>query len=164
MRRFPKRITGTDRQFMAAFNAPLDGLAEAEAGLAANGARPARAKRVDRETPVQRAIIKGLHAALPPRSLVFHIPNGGARNQIAGAKLKGAGTLAGIPDLCCILPGGTVFFVEVKAPGGSLSPHQRELIPLIRELGILVVVASDLATVLDALRDSGFPVKARLAA
>lgn len=31
----------------------------------------------------------------------------------------------GVPDRICILPGGRVYFVEMKAPGGRLSDWQK---------------------------------------
>lgn len=34
-----------------------------------------------------------------PREAVMHIPNGGQRNAIVGAKLKGMGTVPGYPDI-----------------------------------------------------------------
>lgn len=39
-----------------------------------------------------------------PREAVMHIPNGGQRNAIVGAKLKGMGTIPGYPDIMVFHP------------------------------------------------------------
>mgnify|MGYP003653345623 CR=1 FL=1 len=49
-------------------------------------------------------------------------------------------SLAGVPDRIVILPGGRVFFVEVKRPGGKTRPIQERVIGLIRRLGVDVHV------------------------
>lgn len=64
-------------------------------------------------------------------------------------RVKAAGGLAlkwvspsmvGVPDRIVILPGGCVFFVEVKRPGGAVRPIQERVIGLIRRLGVDVHV------------------------
>lgn len=54
---------------------------------------------------------------------------------------------AGVPDRLCLLQGGRVAFVELKAPGCKPEPHQRRRIALLRELGFLVEVLDTLAGV-----------------
>ena len=39
-----------------------------------------------------------------PKEAVMHIPNGGQRNAIVGAKLKGMGTVPGYPDIMVFKP------------------------------------------------------------
>ena len=41
----------------------------------------------------------------------------------------------GWPDRLCILPGGLVFFVEVKTPTGRLSPQQKNKINQLNDMG-----------------------------
>ncbi len=52
----------------------------------------------------------------PELNMLFHVPNGGARDKREGANLKKAGVLAGIPDL--ILPvarkGFHHLYIEMK--------------------------------------------------
>ena len=68
-----------------------------------------------------------------PDCLFFHVPNGGSRNRIEAAKLKGMGTRAGVADLIILHPTSAVYgypglFVELKVAGGKLSPAQNEFL------------------------------------
>jgi hypothetical protein len=66
--------------------------------------------------------------ALRPSVVYFHVPNGGSRNAVEGARFKAIGVKAGVPDL--------VFFayqrfytLELKEPGGRgrLSNAQKKM-------------------------------------
>lgn len=48
---------------------------------------------------------------------------------------------AGVPDRICIIPGGFIFFVELKAPGKITRPLQDRQIAKLRNLGCMVYVA-----------------------
>ena len=48
---------------------------------------------------------------------------------------------AGIPDRICLLPNGTLFFVELKATGKTTRPLQDRQIAKLRNLGCMVYVA-----------------------
>jgi len=52
-----------------------------------------------------------------------------------------------VPDRICILPGGTVVFVEVKAPGKKPTELQALEIKKIRGMGCQVVVLNSIAAV-----------------
>lgn len=43
---------------------------------------------------------------------------------------------AGVADRLVLLPGGVVWFVEVKAPGGRMSPLQKLFAARMEELGM----------------------------
>ena len=65
-------------------------------------------------------------------TLLFAVPNGGARNAITGARLKDEGVTAGVADLILLLPhrehGVDVWHglaIEMKTPTGRQSPEQR---------------------------------------
>ena len=47
---------------------------------------------------------------------------------------------AGVPDRLCLLPGGRVFFAEVKRPGGKPRPLQLKRHSELRKLGFEVYV------------------------
>lgn len=47
---------------------------------------------------------------------------------------------AGVPDRIAILPGGHTVFVELKAPGGELSPLQKQWLQKLEKLGHQVAV------------------------
>jgi hypothetical protein len=80
----------------------------------------------NREARVQAAIIQWIRAAAP-NVLAFHPPNGGWRSKSAAARFRWLGAVAGLPDIVLIAPGGKVFFLEVKAPGGTLNADQRAI-------------------------------------
>lgn len=48
----------------------------------------------------------------------------------------------GVPDRVCFLPGGRVVFVELKRPGGKLSPIQVKVLDRLRAVGAEVHVLS----------------------
>ena len=48
---------------------------------------------------------------------------------------------AGVPDRLVILPGGDLFFVELKAPGGKTTKLQNKRIKEIAMLGRVVFIA-----------------------
>ena len=47
---------------------------------------------------------------------------------------------SGVPDRLCLLPGGGIAFIELKAPGKKPRPLQVRQIQKIRELGFRVEV------------------------
>lgn len=68
--------------------------------------------------------------------------------------LKLVSSITGLPDRLVLLPGGRVWFVEFKAPGGRVSPRQRTVHALLRRMGFrvdVVVRAGTFATTLDSL-------------
>lgn len=67
--------------------------------------------------------------AFPDLSLLYHIPNGGARSKATAGRLKAEGVRAGVPDLCLPVPRGAHhgLYIELKRRHGSkVSPAQRE--------------------------------------
>ena len=87
-------------------------------------------------------------------SIFAHIPNGGARNPIVGAKLKAQGVLAGMLDNLCL--GDVPFFIELKNPKHSnpmakLSPEQRDIMNRLQAIGVTCYVSSDLDEVIAIL-------------
>lgn len=83
-------------------------------------------KRIDREGPYHRAILRHLHMRLPG-AVIHHSPNEfpGKGDAIARAiaKAKKNGMVVGFPDLV-VFWRGQVALIEVKAPGGKLSASQ----------------------------------------
>ena len=84
------------------------------------------------EDDIQRACIMWLEMMRKRGRLEYYaVPNGGKRNAITGAILKTLGVRAGVPDLVVLLPGNAAsppksVYIELKAPGGSLTPGQRD--------------------------------------
>lgn len=95
------------------------------------------ARNIDREGPIQAAIVEYLRIQYP-NALLFSVPNELAskvvgwmkgkdmRGRHAGAqkKAKAQGMLAGMADICFVADG--VFFAfEVKAKGNYQQPNQK---------------------------------------
>jgi hypothetical protein len=73
--------------------------------------------------------------------LCFHVPNGMKTNPITAARFKKMGVMAGIPDLCIVLDGGRVMWLEMKKVGkGRLSDAQKDVISRMAELDHQVYV------------------------
>ena len=111
-------------------------------------------KRANPEREQQVAVLRWLRIVLPKGSLVFAVKNenfGRSEDPMARARFQMArraeGVLPGVPDLCALLPGGRVVFVEMKAPtGGVLSLDQQDIHRALRAIGHHVGVATDIET------------------
>lgn len=81
------------------------------------------------------------------------------RMSLGGVKRRGGvmakNPLKGFPDLFGVLPGGkgVMYTIEVKTPEGSLSEAQKEWNKKLTKAGVKVIVASDLETVIKALKN-----------
>jgi hypothetical protein len=80
----------------------------------------------------------------------FHVPNGGWRTRTEGAILKGAGVVAGVPDIILINAGRT-YALELKADGRKLSTAQRETMAAMERAGATVAHAVGLDAALAQL-------------
>ena len=60
-------------------------------------------------------------------SLLFAVPNGGARSAITGAILKAEGVTKGVADLLLLVPNSTYhgLCIEMKTKQGHQSPSQK---------------------------------------
>ena len=111
---------------------------------------------VDREGPIQIAIIKYLRAILPKECLVVHIKNEinkrGKAFAIEQAKAKRKGVVTGFPDLM-VLPFVTVgpVFFEVKAKGNYATEAQKGIHKQITHLGYPCAVVRSVDDVRECL-------------
>jgi hypothetical protein len=111
--------------------------------------KQSRITRSSSEDAIQRGIVRYLRTVLPSGWIVFAVPNGGSRNLIEAAKMKGTGTLAGMPDLCILgnrpHPEGGVeplaYFLEVKSANGRPSLPQLDMHDRLWDLGFEVGIA-----------------------
>ena len=62
---------------------------------------------------------------------------------------------AGVPDRLCLLPSGTVFFVELKATGKTTRPLQDRQIEKIRAYGQRVYIADSREKIKEILEIEG---------
>ena len=97
------------------------------------------------EATLQREIVLCLRKA---GYLVTHVPIGDAwsRRRIRQSYM---GTQPGWPDLVVCGSEGEVVFVEVKLPGGKLSPAQGVIHSRLRAMGHDVVVAKSVSDVVE---------------
>jgi hypothetical protein len=112
--------------------------------------KQSRIQRSSSEDSIQRGIVRYLRTVLPSGWIVFAVPNGGSRNIIEAAKMKGTGTLAGMPDLCVLgcrewndggPPEPHTCFIEVKSASGRPSLSQLDMHDRLLDLGFNVGIA-----------------------
>jgi len=79
------------------------------------------------ENQIQCAIVEWLRLkSIGGKFRFFHIPNGGSRHPAEAARLKKAGVMPGVPDLCIVLDGGRTIWIEVKTATGMSSKAQAD--------------------------------------
>ena len=122
---------------------------------------------VPTERQVQRSILSMAGTCFPD-VLIVHVPNGAhlagddaARFRQMGA-LIGDGLKKGFPDLICIWNRG-VAFMEIKRPGGRLSPDQRAMHERLADLGHVPAVVMSAEEAWHFLIERGAPCRGRLA-
>ena len=124
----------------------------------------APSRRANPEEKLHRAVTVLLHAILDPDDvLYFHVPNGGKRDAVAGAKLKAMGALPGVPDLYIAWEDHTLW-IELKAPKGTVSEAQRAFAHRAIMIGHDVHVCRSVDEVLNVLDVMGVPTRGRVAA
>lgn len=98
------------------------------------------------ESQEQQKIIRwwalACHHHSLPEWLLFAIPNGGARTQRYGARLKAEGMRPGVPDLMLAVPRGghNALFIELKQGKGRLSLNQKAMLKLLEAQGYATAV------------------------
>lgn len=87
------------------------------------------------EDRLQQECYLWFHSEYPCyRGLLFHVPNGGARNSREGAKFKAMGVFPGVADLIFIF-GGRFFAIELKTILGTQSDKQKYWQDLVEKQG-----------------------------
>lgn len=92
-------------------------------------------KRVYKEQSEQILLVKWFSIRYPQfNKLFFHIPNGQHVGIAQGRVLKSSGVVAGIPDMFLSVPSRDFhgLYIEMKAKGGSVQDHQKEIHELLR--------------------------------
>lgn len=114
------------------------------------------------EDAIHKAIVRYLRAVLPHGWLVMHVPNGGSRNPIEGAKMKQLGVMAGWPDVSIygpLLASPMAFFMEVKSAKGRLSDCQRTVMDRLADMGFRVAVVRSVDDAEACAREWGLPIR-----
>jgi VRR-NUC domain len=116
-------------------------------------------KRTRPEDALQRTIFKHLRTRGARDMVAFHVPNGGLRNRIEAAILKGLGVEPGIPDVFVLQPGPPGFCkvttLELKSPSGRLSPEQCNMLATLCTIGANAHVSSNLDHAISVLEECG---------
>ena len=78
----------------------------------------------------------------PELELLFHVPNGGRREEREAASLKKQGVKAGVPDLVLPVARGEYFglYIELKVGKNKPKEHQLKWIDQLKEQGYFVMV------------------------
>jgi len=88
--------------------------------------------RAHPEADLQRNVVKLLHRVLPHDAMFTAINPLPPKGAAQGAQLKKLGLASGVPDILIVHHGFTLW-IELKAPGGSLSESQKTMHLLLRE-------------------------------
>lgn len=107
------------------------------------------------------AIWDWLQLALPADAVAVHPANGEYRTANTGALLKRMGVVAGLSDFL-IFWNGRCFAIEVKAPGGRVSPSQIEMAQRLQRAGVITTIVYKMEAVEAFLRSVGMPLRATL--
>ena len=97
----------------------------------------------------------------------FHVPNGGARNVVTGARLKTLGTKRGVPDLIIVdpppnCPDSVATAIEMKRQkGGYVTKEQREWLDILRDRGWTVAVCRGAGEAIGTLKALGYGKRRR---
>lgn len=109
---------------------------------------------VPTEEAIHRSVVELLRRAVRPGVAWTHMPAGEARAKGLGGKLKGLGTKPGWPDLL-LVSGGQLYGLELKRPGGRVSPAQTAAHAELAAAGATIGVAYGLDEAIEQLKDWG---------
>lgn len=84
---------------------------------------------------------------------VFAIPNGGKRDVREAKRMKDEGVTAGIPDLCVIFKGASIWIELKTRKGGRVSDVQRHIHARIEDNGQTVILAKGAKDAYDQLQN-----------
>lgn len=80
------------------------------------------------ESEIQQSCVKWFHLQYPDLALLlFAIPNGGARNKLEAAIMKGEGVTAGVSDMIFLFPNSEhhALCIEFKTEKGKQQDTQK---------------------------------------
>jgi len=73
----------------------------------------------------------------------FHVPNGGKRDAITGARLKMMGVKPGVADIIILGPNAFCGYIELKSKTGRQSKSQEEFQEIVEGFGFTYELARD---------------------
>lgn len=87
---------------------------------------------------------------------MYHVPNGGKRNAIEGARFKAQGVKAGVPDICLPVPKGRYhgLYIELKRrDGGTVAKSQSDYIRALRTFGYRAEICAGAQEAMDVIEN-----------
>ena len=115
------------------------------------------------EQILQQQVVAYLKLAAPDL-IFFHPANGGGRSKAEAAILKSMGVRPGVADLCFVLPGARIAFIELKAGNGTATPAQKAFRADCELQGVPYAICRSLAEVQGTLDGWGVSRRGRNAA
>lgn len=87
-----------------------------------------RLEEVEQAKVVRWSHKREVRALMPGLARLFHVPNGGKRNGLAGAQMTALGVKKGVLDLLLPVPahGHHGIVIEMKVGKGKLTPEQQD--------------------------------------
>lgn len=125
------------------------------------------------ESDLQISLVSFYNSAVRPlgQTMLFAVPNGGARDAITGGILMAEGVRSGVADLVLLINGGRTVFIEVKLDARDnylgkrkkthLHEGQREFRDDVQRLGFSYFVVRSLPGFVFLLDELGVAMRAR---
>lgn len=110
------------------------------------------------EEDLQKAVWEHIKLSKAKNVMAFSVPNGMHSSKRMGARFKAQGMLPGVADLTFVLPDGSAAFLELKIPGGVLSPAQKVFEAQCLSMGVPYFVCYSIDSALAWLRARGIIV------
>jgi hypothetical protein len=102
------------------------------------------------EDTIHRAVVQHLQFRGRPDVFWFHPANGGVRDKITAARMKGLGVIPGVPDIVLVIAGRT-HGLELKSGNGKPSPAQIAAHERLKRSGAALAITYGLDEALAAL-------------
>jgi len=103
------------------------------------------------ESILQVAVMAYLRTVLPKSVRAYSSQAGLVTSKASAGRAKAEGMTAGVPDITLVRSGGSVAYIELKAPGGRLSDAQFEWMDWCAANGIPMTVCRSVDDVRDIL-------------
>jgi hypothetical protein len=87
-------------------------------------------KKIQHEADEQAKLFKWVAFArsfIPAVDMLYHIPNGGKRNEREAAALKRQGVRSGVPDLCLPVSSGDYHGLYIELKYGNNKPTKNQI-------------------------------------
>ena len=107
------------------------------------------------EHSIQTQILNYLFYKAAPGVFAISIPNAGKRSYRVASRLRAEGMMAGVADLCVLLPSARVAWIETKTTKGRQSFAQRGFEERCKRLGHTYTVVRSLDDAVFVLKHLG---------